>query len=143
MTLDMIKRPTAEELLKEDVFQMLEKDKEGDVELLDTIRCPGVLKFLNEKLPEDQYERTKKVKTLKFIDANEESSISNINYEPRSLKKIGSEANIRSNSRFRSERVISREKENQAKILMPMQVPFQAPKGYVKLPKIPSHKNIF
>ena len=49
---------------------MLEKNEEGDVELLDTIRCPRVLKMLNEKLPEDQYEPPKKVKTLKFIDAS-------------------------------------------------------------------------
>ncbi len=70
LTVDMSKRPTADELLKEDVFELLEKNEEGDVELLDTIRCPRVLKFLNEKLPDDQYEAPKKVKTLKFIDVN-------------------------------------------------------------------------
>ena len=101
------------------------------------------MKFLKEKLPEDQYEGTKKIKTLKFIDVNEEGSNSNINNEPKSMKKIGSEANIRSDSRLRSERVMSKDKENQAKIQMPMQMPFQSPKGYVKLPKIPSCKNIF
>ena len=137
----MVKRPTADELLKEDVFEMLEKNEEGDVELLDTIRCPRVLKFLNQKLPEDQYEGAKKVKTLKFIDVNEENSKLSINNEPRSMKKIGSEANIRSNSRIRYDRVMSKEKENQAKL--PMQVPFQSPKGYVKLPRIPSCKNIY
>jgi hypothetical protein len=65
-----------------------------------------------------------------------------VNNGPRSMKKIGSEANIRSMSRMRSERAISKEKENQAKIPVAMQAPFQAPKGYVKLPRIPSSKNI-
>ncbi len=143
MTVDISKRPTAEELLKEEVFEMLDKNEEGDVELLDTIRCPRVLKFLNEKLPDDQYEGTKKVKTLKFIDSNEESSKMSMKNQPRSMKKIGSEANIRSISRMRSDRLISKEKENQAKIPIAMQAPFQAPKGYVKLPRIPSCKNIF
>lgn len=38
---------------------------------------------------------------------------------------------------------MSKEKENQAKIPIAMQAPFQAPKGYVKLPRIQSCKNIF
>lgn len=71
MTVDMTNRPTAKELLKEEVFEMLDTNEEGDVELLDTIRCPRILKFLNKKLPDDQYKGTKKVKTLKFIDCNE------------------------------------------------------------------------
>lgn len=52
---------------------MLAKDEDGDVELLDTIKCPKVLRFINDKLPEDQFEAPKKVKTLKFIDVNEDN----------------------------------------------------------------------
>jgi hypothetical protein len=53
--------------LKADVFSYLEQTTEGDVELLDTIRVPKMLKMINDKLPEDQYETPKKPKTLKFI----------------------------------------------------------------------------
>jgi serine/threonine protein kinase len=56
LTIDFVKRPSAAELLQTDIFEMMESPNEGEIELLDTIRCPRVLKLLNKQLPENQFE---------------------------------------------------------------------------------------
>lgn len=56
------------------------------------------------------------------------------------MKRIGSQASIRSRSKHGNDersRILSREKENR------MKMPMQSPQGYVKLPKIPSCKNLY
>ena len=48
----MSERPNAKTLLKDEIFEELKsKEEEGDVELLDTIKCPKILKNLHNKLP--------------------------------------------------------------------------------------------
>jgi len=48
-------RPSASELLESSMFHNLAAEfeyvKGGEVNMMDTIRCPKVLKYLNSKLP--------------------------------------------------------------------------------------------
>jgi len=44
-------RPFAADLLQDSVFQFMQTTEEGSVNLLDTIRCPKVLKLIQHKLP--------------------------------------------------------------------------------------------
>ena len=106
LTVDHLKRPSANELLNSDVFMMMDGADEGEIELLDTIRCPRVLKMLNRQLPEKQYEE-KKPKTLKLITEESHSKISENSSSraiPLSMKRIGSEKSIRAISIERSNR---------------------------------------
>ena len=44
-------RPSATDLLSDSVFQYMQGSEEGSVSLLNTIRCPRVLKMIQQKLP--------------------------------------------------------------------------------------------
>jgi hypothetical protein len=72
LTVDDCMRPSASELLETSVLRGMEAnmdkfDCNGEVNLIDAIRCPRVLKFLNTKLPKP-FERGKtKKKTVNFF----------------------------------------------------------------------------
>lgn len=61
----MQNRPSAKDLLRNEVFKEMETYEESEVELLDTIRCPKMLKLLHNKLPESK--SVKRLVTLKHI----------------------------------------------------------------------------
>jgi NIMA (never in mitosis gene a)-related kinase len=170
LTVDHQRRPSAAELLQTDVFLMMESTEEGAIELLDTIRCPRVLKLLNNRLPESQYTE-KKPKTLKLItDQNGslvKSTENHLNVIGGSLKHIASEKilNIRAPSVERVRQyyryppvdppplpppsppapiiINGNNYQPMHNVLFgPMKVPMNAPNGYVRLPKIASYKVI-
>jgi serine/threonine protein kinase len=85
LTLRMADRPTARDLLKESVFEEMGNVEEGEVELLDTIRCPKVLRMLQQKLPECR--SFKRVATQKDLEKEEEEPKEGV---VKSLKKIAS-----------------------------------------------------
>ena len=65
LTVDEEMRPSASQLLDNSMFHNisaeLEEDvKGGEVNMLDTIRCPKVLKNLNSKLPKTKFEEGSK-----------------------------------------------------------------------------------
>lgn len=45
-------RPSPADLMMDSVFQYMQGSEEGSVSLLNTIRCPRVLKLIQQKLPE-------------------------------------------------------------------------------------------
>ena len=45
-------RPTASEIMADTIFQYMHSTEEGSVNLLNTIRCPRILKMIKQKLPE-------------------------------------------------------------------------------------------
>lgn len=59
------------------------------MDLLDTIRCPRVLRLINEQLPSDQY-ASKKPKTLKFIGEDTPKRSGSSGKQAGSMKRIGS-----------------------------------------------------
>lgn len=65
----MNERPTAKELLRDQIFEEMENPGEGEIELLDTIRCPKMLKNLH--FPESK--SVKRLVTLKEIEKEEEA----------------------------------------------------------------------
>ena len=66
LTVDQTRRPTAVELLMDEVFTDMESGKVGEIALLDTIRCPRILTQLNKQLPEKRF--SKRVVTMKNIE---------------------------------------------------------------------------
>lgn len=60
----MHERPTAKDLLRDQIFEEMENPGEGEIELLDTIRCPKMLKNLH--FPESK--SSKRLVTLKEIE---------------------------------------------------------------------------
>lgn len=52
LRVNMKDRPSAAELLNDTVFQFMQSTEEGSVNLLNTIRCPRVLKLIQQKLPD-------------------------------------------------------------------------------------------
>lgn len=70
LKVNMNQRPTPRELLKNPVFREMTSKEEGEIELLDTIRCPKMLKNLGKQLPETK--SVKRIVTMKDIDEEEE-----------------------------------------------------------------------
>ena len=61
------KRPSAEKLLENGILSGMELsletfryEGEDEIELIDPIKCPRVLKFLNSRLPKTQFEASSK-----------------------------------------------------------------------------------
>jgi hypothetical protein len=66
LTVDDEMRPSASELLETLVLGGMEAnmdkfDSKGEIRLIDAIKCPRVLKFLNTKLPKPMSKEEKKV----------------------------------------------------------------------------------
>ena len=53
-------RPSAADIMRDNVFKYMHDTEEGSVNLLSTIRCPRVLKMLQQKLPEVKTENKRK-----------------------------------------------------------------------------------
>ena len=55
LTVDEEMRPSAAELLENSMFSKMQKEnheiKGGRISIMESIKCPKVLKFLNSKLP--------------------------------------------------------------------------------------------
>lgn len=73
LTVDDEMRPSASELLETSVLSGMEAnidkfDSKGEIRLIDAIKCPRVLKFLNTKLPKPLAKDEKKV--VKFATKN-------------------------------------------------------------------------
>lgn len=45
-------RSTATDIMADSVFQYMHSSEEGSVNLLNTIRCPRILKMIQQKLPD-------------------------------------------------------------------------------------------
>ena len=91
LTVDEEMRPSASELLDNTIFHNISAEWEdlrgGEVNMLDTIKCPKVLKNLNAKLPKANGEGSKKIVSFaskKFLDEETPAK------ENRSLRKIRS-----------------------------------------------------
>lgn len=113
-------RPSAGELLESSMFHNMNAEfedvKGGEVNMMDTIRCPKVLKHLNGKLPNKSKcdEGSKKIVSFASKDCIE--GLGTPAKENRLLRKI------------RSEKVIK----------MPDEEPMKAPRGHYqfKLPPV-------
>ena len=71
------KRPSAEKLLENGILSGMELsletfryEGEDEIELIDPIKCPRVLKFLNSRLPKTQFEASSK-KNVGFVTKKE------------------------------------------------------------------------
>ncbi len=69
LTVDDEMRPSASELLETSVLSGMEAnmdkfDSKGEIRLIDAIKCPRVLKFLNKKLPKPLAKDEKKALNL-------------------------------------------------------------------------------
>lgn len=67
----------------------MQKQEEGEIELLDTIRCPKLLRNLHKQLPECK--SVKRLVTVKDIEEEDKEQ----KVYPRSMKKIGSSKLLR------------------------------------------------
>ena len=68
LTVDEEMRPSASELLENSVFQQFQQQGQelGEVNMVDTIRCPKALKFLNARLPKKNDEASGSRKMVTF-----------------------------------------------------------------------------
>lgn len=63
--------------------------EEGEIKLIDPIKCPKVLRFLAVKLPKPRQDEERKVTFTKTSKKEEENS-----FKIKSVRKIRSEKNI-------------------------------------------------
>ena len=63
--------------------------EEGEIKLIDPIKCPKVLRFLAVKLPKPRQDEERKVTFTKTCKKEEENS-----FKIKSVRKIRSEKNI-------------------------------------------------
>ena len=96
LTVDDKQRPSAEKLLDTGILSGMELSLEtfryeGDdeIELIDPIKCPRVLKFLNNRLPKTQFESSSK-KNVGFA-TKKEIEFEKTERNARSIRKILSE----------------------------------------------------
>lgn len=90
-------RPSASELLETSVLSGMEAnmdkfDNKGEIRLIDAIKCPRVLRFLNTKLPKPLSKEEKKTvgfATKKEIEKSESHGFRM--QKPQNLRKIRSE----------------------------------------------------
>ena len=76
LTVDQDLRPDASDLLDTTILSGMElslekfRQEEGNISLIDPIKCPRVLRFLNNKLPQAKFE-SKAKKTVGFVTKKE------------------------------------------------------------------------
>lgn len=89
-------RPSAQELLQTAILSGMEMSltafnaEEGEVKLIDPIKCPRVLRFLAVKLPKPRFEEERKV----TFDRTNKKEGEESSFKIKSLRKIRSEKNI-------------------------------------------------
>jgi hypothetical protein len=78
LTVDEEMRPSASELLENSMFNSLSRKfqalKGGEVDMVDPIHCPKVLRFLNSRLPkakkDDEFNSKRNVTFINTEDVN-------------------------------------------------------------------------
>lgn len=72
LTVDEEMRPSAAELLENSMFKAFDKTndevKGGEINIVESIKCPKVLKFLNSRLPKPKMDKNEdyQKKTVNF-----------------------------------------------------------------------------